>query len=119
MAARKMAATLYGIKNCDTMKKARAWLDARGVRYAFHDYKSAGIDARTLERWSREVGWEALLNRAGTTYRKLGEADKAGLDERKALALMAANPSIIKRPVLESGAGLVVGFKPEIYAQHL
>jgi arsenate reductase len=114
-----MTATLYGIKNCDTMKKARAWLDAHGVRYAFHDYKSAGVDANKLEAWSRNVGWETLLNRAGTTFRKLSDADKQRLDERKALRLMAANPSLIKRPVLESGARLLVGFKPELYEREL
>jgi arsenate reductase (glutaredoxin) len=114
-----MTATLYGIKNCDTMKKARAWLDAHGVRYAFHDYKSAGVDANKLEAWSRNVGWETLLNRAGTTFRKLSDAEKQRLDERKALRLMAANPSLIKRPVLESGARLLVGFKPELYEREL
>ena len=108
--------TLYGIKNCDTMKKARAWLDGRGVPYAFHDYKLAGIDAARLERWCNAVGWETLLNRAGTTFRKLPDADKARLDERKALRLMATQPSMIKRPVLEIGGRVVVGFKPETYA---
>jgi Spx/MgsR family transcriptional regulator len=108
--------TLYGIKNCDTMKKARAWLDGRGVPYVFHDYKLAGIDAARLERWCNAVGWETLLNRAGTTFRKLPDADKARLDERKALRLMAAQPSMIKRPVLEIGGRVVVGFKPETYA---
>jgi arsenate reductase len=110
--------TIYGIKNCDTMKKARAWLDKHGVEYAFHDYKTAGIERERLERWSRKVGWEALLNRAGTTFRKLPDKDKEALNERKAMALMLAQPSIIKRPVLELGGGrLVVGFKPEIYDQ--
>jgi arsenate reductase (glutaredoxin) len=113
------ATTLYGIKNCDTMKKARAWLDAHGVRYVFHDYKTAGVDTAKLDAWAREVGWETLLNRAGTTFRKLSDADKQRLDERKALRLMAANPSLIKRPVLESGAGLLVGFKPEVYEREL
>jgi arsenate reductase len=111
--------TIYGIKNCDTMKKARAWLDAHAVEYAFHDYKTAGADAALLARWSREVGWETLLNRAGTTFRKLDDARKSGLDERSALKLMAEQPSLIKRPVLESGAKLVVGFKPEIYERAL
>ncbi len=110
-----MSIMLYGIKNCDTMKKARAWLDAKGVSYTFHDYKIAGIDRARLEDWARDVGWEALLNRAGTTFRKLPDAEKAGIDERKALALMVEQPSMIKRPVLESGKGLVVGFKPEQY----
>jgi arsenate reductase len=108
--------TLYGIKNCDTMKKARAWLDARGVAYAFHDYKTSGLAPEVLRGWAESVGWETLLNRAGTTFRKLPEADRVGLDEKKALALMLAQPSMIKRPVLDGGATLVVGFKPETYA---
>jgi arsenate reductase len=107
--------TLYGIKNCDTMKKARAWLDARGVAYDFHDYKVAGIDADRLTRWCAEHGWEVLLNRAGTTFRKLPEADKRGLDTAKAVALMVAQPSAIKRPVLDLGDRRLVGFKPELY----
>jgi arsenate reductase len=107
--------TIYGIKNCDTMKKARAWLDGRGVKYAFHDYKTAGIDRGRLEGWAREVGWEALLNKAGTTFRKLDDADKEGLNAKKAMALMLAQPSMIKRPVLDLGGKLVVGFKPEVY----
>ncbi len=110
-----MTTTLYGIRNCDTMKKARAWLDARKVAYEFHDYKTAGIDKARLERWCREVGWEALVNRAGTTFRKLPDGEKEGLDARKAIALMLAHPSLIKRPVLEAGGRLLVGFKPEIY----
>jgi arsenate reductase len=109
--------TIYGIKNCDTMKKARAWLDRRGVAYAFHDYKSAGIERGRLETWSREVGWETLLNRAGTTFRALSDKDKGDLTERKALALMATQPSMIKRPVLDLGGRLLVGFKPEQYEQ--
>jgi arsenate reductase len=109
--------TLYGIKNCDTMKKARAWLDSRGVAYDFHDYKSAGIDRATLEKWSRAVGWETLLNRAGTTFRKLPDADKENLSEKKAIALMLAQPSMIKRPVLDRAGKPSVGFKPELYAQ--
>jgi arsenate reductase len=109
--------TLYGIKNCDTMKKARAWLDARGVAYDFHDYKTAGIDRATLEKWSRAVGWEVLLNRAGTTFRKLPDADKENLSEKKAIALMLAQPSMIKRPVLDRGGKPSIGFKPEVYAQ--
>lgn len=112
-----MGVTIYGIKNCDTMKKARAWLEAHGVAYAFHDYKTAGIDAALLERWSKKVGWETLLNRAGTTFRKLPDKDKAGLTEGKAMTLMLDQPSMIKRPVLDLGGGkLLVGFKPEIYA---
>ncbi|MBZ6076886.1 ArsC family reductase [Microvirga puerhi] len=111
----KQTVTIYGIKNCDTMKKARAWLDANGVSYSFHDYKVAGIDRARLETWARSVGWETLLNRAGTTFRKLPEADKAALDERKAIALMLDQPSMIKRPVLDVGRRLLVGFKPEQY----
>jgi arsenate reductase (glutaredoxin) len=107
--------TIYGIKNCDTMKKARAWLDSHGVAYEFHDYKTAGITKDKLKHWSDDVGWEALLNRAGTTFRKLPDADKEGLNERKALALMQAQPSMIKRPVLEAKGKLTVGFKPEKY----
>jgi arsenate reductase len=112
-----MAVTLYGIKNCDTMKKARAWLDAKGVSYAFHDYKIQGIDRALLEGWVRSVGWETLLNRAGTTFRKLPEADRANLDEGRALALMLDQPSMIKRPVLDLGGRLLVGFKPEQYEE--
>jgi arsenate reductase len=111
-----LSITIYGIKNCETMKKARAWLDKHGVAYAFHDYKSAGIEREQLERWSRKVGWETLLNRAGTTFRKLSDKDKNGLSEKKALALMLAQPSMIKRPVLDLGGGkLFVGFTPERY----
>ncbi len=109
--------TIYGIKNCDTMKKARAWLDRRGVAYAFHDYKTAGIGRGALEGWARAVGWETLLNRAGTTFRALPDKDKAALTETKAIALMLAQPSMIKRPVIETGRKLLVGFKPEIYEQ--
>jgi len=112
-----LSATIYGIKNCDTMKKARAWLDSNGVAYQFHDYKTAGVDKDKLRAWSDKVGWETLLNRAGTTFRKLPEADKEGLTEKKALALMLAQPSMIKRPVLELGSKLLVGFKPEVYAK--
>jgi arsenate reductase len=111
--------TIYGIKNCDTMKKARGWLDGHGVAYSFHDYKTEGIDKEKLKRWSDELGWEALLNRAGTTFRKLPDADKEGLNERKAIALMLAQPSMIKRPVLELGGKLLAGFKPEIYAKEV
>ena len=111
-----MRITIYGIKNCDTMKKARAWLDQRGVEYAFHDYKASGIERERLERWCRKVGWETLLNRAGTTFRKLPDRDKRALDAQKAMALMLAQPSMIKRPVLDLGGGrLLVGFKPETY----
>jgi arsenate reductase len=112
-----MTITLFGIKNCDTMKKARAWLAGHGVQYAFHDYKAAGIDPAVLARWCGEVGWETLLNRAGTTFRKLPEAHRQDLSEQKAVSLMLAQPSMIKRPVLEYGKRLLVGFKPEIYEQ--
>jgi arsenate reductase len=111
--------TIYGIKNCDTMKKARAWLDAHGVAYAFHDYKAAGVARDQLKEWTRSEGWETLLNRAGTTFRKLSDADKTGIDERKAIALMLAQPSMIRRPVLDTGKALIVGFKPETYAKAL
>ena len=114
-----MPVTIYGIKNCDTMKKARGWLEARGVGYEFHDYKTAGIDAARLARWCREVGWEKLLNRAGTTFRKLPDADKEVRDERKAIALMSAQPSLIKRPVLDLDGRLLVGFRPEDYQDAL
>jgi arsenate reductase len=111
--------TIYGIKNCDTMKKARAWLDSHGVAYEFHDYRAAGAPKEKLKAWCDELGWETLLNRAGTTFRKLPDADKEGLNERKALVLMLAQPSIIKRPVLDIGGKLLVGFKPEIYASEV
>ena len=114
-----MTITIYGIKNCDTMKKARGWLDDHGVAYEFHDYKLAGIARDRLEQWSNEVGWETLLNRAGTTFRKLPDSDKEGLDQRKALALMLAQPSMIKRPVLDLGGKLLVGFKPDIYGREV
>jgi arsenate reductase len=107
--------TLYGIKNCDTMKKARTWLDTHGVQYEFHDYKTAGIDSSVLARWCKELGWEVLLNRNGTTFRRLPEPQKTGLDERKAIGLMLAQPSMIKRPVLDLGKRLLVGFQPAIY----
>ncbi len=115
-----MTITIYGIKNCDTMKKARAWLDKTHVNYAFHDYKTAGIDRAKLERWAQKVGWETLLNRAGTTFKKLPDKDKSDLSQAKAIALMVKQPSMIKRPVLEAGGGkLLVGFKPENYAATL
>ncbi|MDO9430562.1 MAG: ArsC family reductase [Pseudomonadota bacterium] len=110
-----MTITIYGIKACDTMKKARTWLDEHGVAYDFHDYKTLGIDRARLERWVGEAGWETVLNRAGTTFRKLPDADKAGLDAQKAIGLMLAQPSMIKRPVLDLGDRLLVGFKPEAY----
>jgi arsenate reductase (glutaredoxin) len=112
-----MELTLYGIPNCDTVKKARDWLDARQVAHRFHDYKKSGIDADTLARWADALGWEPLLNRAGTTFRKLDAADKADIDRAKAFALMIAHPSLIKRPVLEGRGVLRVGFKPEVYAE--
>ena len=108
--------TIYGIKNCDTMKKARAWLDAHKVAHSFHDYKSEGIAKEVLEGWVKQVGWEVLLNRAGTTFRALPDAKKEGLNEKKAIALMLELPSMIKRPVLAVGTKLIVGFKTEQYA---
>lgn len=110
-----MSVVIYGIKNCDTMKKARAWLDKRGVDYTFHDYKAEGISRAALEGWAKDVGWEVLLNRAGTTFRKLPEKDREGLTQAKAIKLMLDQPSMIKRPVLETGKSLLVGFKPEEY----
>jgi len=111
--------TIYGIKACDTMKKARDWLEGHGVAYVFHDYKTQGIEHGRLEVWMEAVGWERLLNRAGTTFRKLPDADKQGLDQARALALMLAQPSMIKRPVLDLNGRLLVGFKPEEYAAAL
>ncbi len=109
--------TIYGIKNCDTMKKARAWLERHGVDYVFHDYKTEGIERERLEQWRKKVGWETLLNRAGTTFRKLPESEKANVDARKAIELMLEQPSMIKRPVLDLGGGkLLVGFAPENYS---
>ena len=112
-------ATIYGIKNCDTMKKARAWLDKRDIEYRFHDYKAEGIERKKLEAWAKEIGWETLLNRAGTTFRKLPEMEREGIGEKKAISLMLAQPSMIKRPVLEANGKLLVGFKPEIYEKAL
>lgn len=111
-----MTIKMYGIRNCETVKKARAWLDKHGVEYEFHDYKLAGIDADRLNRWSGELGWETLLNRAGTSFRTLPDSQKQYVDEKKALALMATQPSMIKRPVVEVGGCVVVGFKPELYS---
>ncbi|SCY05351.1 transcriptional regulator, Spx/MgsR family [Nitrosospira sp. Nl5] len=110
-----MTITIYGIRNCDTIRKARSWLEGQGVVYRFHDYKTAGIERSNLEYWCRELGWEALLNRAGTTFRKLPDLDKQELDAQKATALMLAHPSLIKRPVLDLDGRLLVGFKPELY----
>ncbi|MDZ4691359.1 arsenate reductase [Terricaulis sp.] len=117
--AKSKQITIYGIRNCDTMKKAWTWLDAKGLAYTLHDYKKAGIDKATLEAWAEQVGWEVLLNRAGTTFKNLQEKDKENVTEKKAIALMQANPSMIKRPVLDVGGKLIVGFKPEIYAAAL
>ena len=111
-----MAITMYGIKNCDTIKKARDWLADHGRDYDFHDYKAVGIDKARLEGWVDKLGWEVLLNRAGTTFRKLPEEAKAALDAGKAVALMIEQPSMIKRPVLDTGDHRIVGFKAEIYA---
>lgn len=108
--------TIHGIKACDTMKKARAWLDAHAIAHDFHDYKTQGIDEPTLRKWAKQIGWETLLNRAGTTFRKLPDADKANLTEARAIALMLAQPSMIKRPVLAVDGTLLVGFKPDLYA---
>ena len=114
-----MSVAVYGIPNCDTIKKPRTWLDANGVAYAFHDYKKEGADPARLAKWAEALGWEPLLNRAGTTFRKLDEADRADIDAAKALALMAAHPSLIKRPVVEYRGGLLVGFKPDQWAAAL
>ena len=111
-----MTVTLYGIPNCDTVKKARTWLDAQGIGYAFHDYKKAGADSAKLASWCDAAGWDKVLNRAGTTFRKLPDADKADLDQAKAIALMVANPSCIKRPIVEYPGGLLVGFKEADWA---
>jgi arsenate reductase len=107
--------TIYGIKNCDTMKKARAWLDGHGVAHDFHDYKAQGIERARLEAWARTVGWETLLNRAGTTFRKLPDAQREDINASKAIALMFGQPSMIKRPVLDLGGRLLVGFNPKAY----
>jgi len=111
--------TLHGIRNCDTVKKARAWLEAQGVAYRFHDFKTEGLPPALLAEWVAEHGWEALLNRAGTTFRKLPEAERGGLDEARAVALMLAQPSMVKRPVLDLGGRRFVGFRPEAYAAAL
>jgi arsenate reductase (glutaredoxin) len=113
----RVTITLYGIPNCDTVKKARVWLAARGVDYAFHDYKKAGVDEAQIARWANAAGWEKVLNRAGTTFKKLPEDQKANLDADKAVAIMAANPSGIKRPIVEKdGALIAVGFKEAEWA---
>ncbi|MCE1237115.1 MAG: ArsC family reductase [Hyphomicrobiales bacterium] len=110
-----MTIEIFGIKACDTMKKARTLLEARGLDYVFHDYKVEGVTSERLAGWAAAVGWEKLLNRAGTTFRKLAEADRADLNEAKAIALMVAQPSMIKRPVLVAGSTILVGFRPEDY----
>ena len=110
---------LYGIPNCETVKKARTWLDQRGLAYTFHDYKKAGTDPARLAQWCNAAGWESVLNRAGTTFRKLPDADKQGLDQAKAAVLMAANPSAIRRPIVEYTGGLLIGFKPDAWAAAL
>lgn len=110
-----MTLEFYGIPNCDTVKKARKWLDAAGVEFTFHDYKKVGADPEKLAAWVEAKGWEVLLNKRGTTFRKLSDEDKADIDGAKAVRLMVANPSMIKRPVAvydgQNGAGLLVGFK--------
>ncbi|MBB1249246.1 arsenate reductase [Rhizobium sp. G21] len=111
-----MSVTIYGIKNCDTMKKAFTWLDGQGVAYQFHDYKKAAPSPETIAAWVDALGWETVLNRAGTTFKKLPEEDRAGLDRDKAIRLMAAQPSMIKRPILDRDGALTAGFKPELYA---
>jgi arsenate reductase len=110
---------IYGIKNCDTMKKARAWLEAHDISYRFHDYKTDGIEKAKLDHWAAQLGWEALLNRAGTTFRKLPEADRLGLTEKKVIALMLAQPSMIKRPILEAGGNIAAGFRADQYEKLL
>jgi Spx/MgsR family transcriptional regulator len=112
-----MAVTIYGIKNCDTMKKARNWLEDHKISYEFHDYKAAGIDRGHLDTWTNEAGWETVLNRAGTTFRKLADTDRENLNREKAISLMLDQPSMIKRPVLEARGKLLIGFKPEIYGE--
>ena len=110
-----MTLTLYGIPNCDTVKKARVWLDQHGVAFVFHDFKKAGVDHARLQGWVAEHGWQIVLNRAGTTFRALPESDKADLTAERAIALMLAQPSMIKRPVLDLGDRTLVGFRPELY----
>lgn len=108
-----MTTILYGIPNCDTVKKARTWLEAQGIAYTFHDYKKLGVDADRLAAWCAALGWEKVLNRSGTTFRNLPDAEREGLDEARAIALMLAQPSMIKRPIVEYGGGLLLGFKSE------
>ncbi len=114
-----MTLIVYGIPNCDTVKKAKTWLDGRGLGFAFHDYRKAGVDAAQLARWCDVLGWEAVLNRSGTTFRKLSEAERTGLNQARAVALMIAQPAMIKRPIVEYDRGLLVGFKPDQWATAL
>lgn len=114
-----MTTTIYGIRNCDTMKKARAWLEGHGIAHDFHDYKQSGVSREMLSRWCAALGWETVLNRAGTTFRGLSEAEKKGLDENRAVTLMLAQPSMIKRPILDIDGKLLAGFKPDIYEKML
>lgn len=114
-----MTLIVYGIPNCDTVKKAKTWLDGRGLGFAFHDYRQAGVDAGQLARWCDVLGWEAVLNRSGTTFRKLSEAERTGLNQARAVALMIAQPAMIKRPIVEYDRGLLVGFKPDQWATAL
>lgn len=111
--------TMYGIPNCDTIKKARKWLEEHGVDYRFHDYKKAGIDENVLRDWLRELGRDKLINTRGTTWRRLPENERADLDDDKALALLQTNPSLIKRPLLDTGADKLLGFDPDRYRQSL
>jgi arsenate reductase (glutaredoxin) len=113
-----MSIILYGIPNCDTVKKARLWLDGKGVDYKFYDYKKQGVDEAALRDWVSEAGWQALLNRAGTTFRKLPEAERADLDAGKAVTIMLANPSAIKRPVVTGAGAILIGFKSDDWAAH-
>ena len=114
-----MATYLYGIKNCDTVKKARQWLEQQGIDYRFHDFRVDGLDTALLERIEASLGWEAMLNRRGTTWRKLQEAERENLNQEKALTLMLSHPTVIKRPVLESGGKMAIGFSPDEYLQIL
>ncbi|TPL02790.1 MULTISPECIES: ArsC family reductase [unclassified Mesorhizobium] len=112
-----MTITMYGITTCDTIKKARVWLESHDVPYRFHDYRAEGVEAHRLDSWVGKVGWEKLLNKGSTTFRELPEKDKQALDEKKAKKLMLARPTMIKRPVLEVGGDVIVGFKPEVYEE--
>ena len=114
-----MTITIYGIRNCDTVRRARTWLDSRGVDYRFHDYRVDGLDPRLLGLWSERLGWETLLNRSSATFRNLPEADRQGPDAERAMAMMLSQPAIIKRPVLDAGGRLTVGFAPERYERAL